>query len=216
MSAQQPNKGKNVVVGCLVVLVIVVFGGAAVAYFLVGRPALAAINAARDLGRIQQLESQVRNRSSFTAPADGVLSESQVERYLAVSRQVMSDMEGRFAVLEERYQDVSADRISFGGFREAASAWAELLRLIVDAKQTQVSALNDTGFSSSEYDWVRRHVMEAAGVPLFQVDLAALLENDLDPTERTQAEPAPPANVQLVAPYREEIERLMPLAVFGL
>jgi hypothetical protein len=58
--------------------------------------------------------------------------------------------------------------------------------------------------------------MEAAGVPLFQVDLAALLENDLDPTERTQAEPAPPANVQLVAPYREEIERLMPLAVFGL
>src|SRR5690606_9643373 len=46
MSVQQPNKGRNVVVGCLVALAIVVVGGAAVAYFLVGRPALAAISAA--------------------------------------------------------------------------------------------------------------------------------------------------------------------------
>lgn len=216
MSVQQPNKGRNVVVGCLVALAIVVVGGAAVAYFLVGRPALAAISAARDLGRVQQLEAQVSNRSSFSTPVGGVLSESQVERYLTVSRQVMASMEDRFAVLEERYQDVSSERISFGGFREAASAWAELMRLIVDAKQTQVSALNEAGFSTSEYAWVRSKVMEAAGVPLFQVDLAALLENDLDPTERELAEPAPPANVQLVAPYSQEIERLIPLAVFGL
>jgi hypothetical protein len=216
MSAPQPNRGKNVVVGCLVALGIVVLGGAAVAYFLVGRPALNAINAARDLGRIQQMDARVRNTTSFAAPADGVLSEGQVERYLAVSRQVMADIEGRFAVLEERYEDVSSDRVTFAGFREAASAWAELLRLVVDAKETQVAALNDAGFSTSEYAWVRRQVMEAAGVPLFQVDLAALLENDLDPTERGDVEPAPPANVQLVAPYGQEIERLVPLAVFGL
>lgn len=216
MSAQPPNKGKNVVVGCLIVLGIVVIGGGAVAYYLFGRPALNAINAARDLGRIQQLESQVSDRSNFSSPPDGVLSASQVERYLVVSRQLMSDIEDRITVLEERYQDVNSRSVAFSGFREAASAWAELLRLVVDAKETQVAALNSAGFSLSEYSWVRGQVMSAAGVPLFQVDLAALLENDVDPTVRQQVESAPPANVELVAPYTQEIERLVPLAVFGL
>ena len=214
MSTQAPNKGKNVVVGCLVVLVIVIFGGAAVAYFVVGRPALAAINAARNLGRIQVLESRVSDRSSFNAPSDGLLTSTQVERYLRVARQVRADIADRVSVLEERYQDVSSD--GFRGLREAAGAWADLLRLIVEAKETQVAALDGEGFSLSEYAWVRRQVLSAAGLQLQQVDLAALVNDAADPTVVPPPASAPQANVDLVAPYVDEVMDLAPLAVFGL
>ena len=214
MSTQAPNKGKNVVVGCLVVLVIVIFGGAAVAYFVVGRPALAAINAARNLGRIQVLESRVSDRSSFDAPSDGLLTSTQVERYLRVARQVRADIADRVSVLEERYQDVSSD--GFRGLREAAGAWADLLRLIVEAKETQVAALDGEGFSLSEYAWVRRQVLSAAGLQLQQVDLAALVNDAADPTVVPPPASAPQANVDLVAPYVDEVMDLAPLAVFGL
>ena len=43
-----------------------------------------------------------------------------------------------------------------------------------------------------------------------------LLENDVNPAEPLPAAPVPPSNLELVAPHKEEIERLMPLAVFGL
>ena len=214
MSTQAPNKGKNVVVGCLVVLVIVIFGGAAVAYFVVGRPALAAINAARNLGRIQVLESRVSDRSSFDAPSDGLLTSTQVERYLRVARQVRADIADRVSVLEERYQDVSSD--GFRGLREAAGAWDDLLRLIVEAKETQVAALDGEGFSLSEYAWVRRQVLSAAGLQLQQVDLAALVNDAADPTVVPPPASAPQANVDLVAPYVDEVMDLAPLAVFGL
>ena len=214
MSTQAPNKGKNVVVGCLVVLVIVIFGGAAVAYFVVGRPALAAINAARNLGRIQVLESRVSDRSSFDAPSDGLLTSTQVERYLRVARQVRADIADRVSVLEERYQDVSSD--GFRGLREAAGAWADLLRLIVEAKETQVAALDGEGFSLSEYAWVRRQVLSAAGLQLQQVDLAALVNDAADPTVVPPPASAPQANVDLVAPFVDEVMDLAPLAVFGL
>lgn len=216
MSTQPSNKGRSVIVGCLVVLGVVLIGGGAAAYFLFGRPAISAFNAARDLGRIQQLEGRVSNRSSFRSPVDGVLSADQVERYLSVARQVAVRIEDRMTVLEARYRDVSSTGASFAGFRQAASAWADLLRLVVEAKEAQVTALNDQGFSLSEYGWVRGQVMGAAGLSLFQVDLAALLENDEDPTVGQQPAAAPAANVELVAPYTQELERLLPLAVFGL
>ena len=215
----QPNvkrKGNPVLVGCLVVIGVLLVGGGAAAYYFIGRPAISAFNAARDLGRIQQLEGRVSNRSNYGAPPDGLLSAQQVERYLAVSRQVFNRMENRVGVLEERYRDLDRAGPTFSGFSQAASAWADLLRLIVDAKETQVNALNANGFSLAEYAWVRGQVLSAAGHSLFQVDLAALVNETNDPTLRQQAAPVPQANVDLVAPYGRELERLVPLAVFGL
>lgn len=215
-NAQVPNKGKNVIIGCLVVLGIVVFGGAAVAYFVVGRPALNALNAARNLGRIQELDSRVTNRAGFSAPADGVLTSSQVDRYLVVARQIRDELEGRVSVLQERYDDVNDTGDGFSGLREAAGAWADLLRLVVEAKETQVEALNGQGFSLAEYSWVRRQVLSAAGLPLLHVDLAALVNDGANVSVQRQEEPAPQANLALVAPHAGEVEEFAPLAIFGL
>ncbi len=210
------RKGNPVLVGCLVVAAVVLIGGGLAAYWFVGRPALNAINAGRDLVKIQQLEGRVSDRSTFSAPADGVLTATQLDRYLAVNRQLRSDLESRLALLEERYDEVSSSEVSFAGLRQAANAWADLLRLIVDAKETQVAALNANGFSLSEYDWVRTQALSAAGFSLVQVDLDAVINQDGDATVQRRSESVPQVNRDLVAPYAEELESALPLAVFGL
>ncbi|MBX3142710.1 MAG: hypothetical protein KF813_03055 [Trueperaceae bacterium] len=215
----QPNikrKGNPVLVGCLVTVAVVLVAGGAAAYYFLGRPALAAFNAARDLGRIQQIENRINDRSSFSPPSNGLLTPQQVERYLTVSRQTYSRLENRVEVLDERYRDINRSGATFTGFRQAASAWADLLRLVVEAKETQVNALNANGFSAAEYSWVRSQVLTAAGVSFFEVDLAQLVADGSNPTRQQQASQVPQANVDLVAPYTQELEKLVPLAVFGL
>lgn len=210
------RRGSPVLVGCLVVAALVLVGGGAAAYWFIGRPALNAVNAGRNLVRIQQLEGQVSDRSTFAPPSDGVLTPQQVERYLAVNRELMTSLESRVAVLDERYKEIERTEASFAGLRQAASAWADLLRLIVDAKETQVAALNANGFSLSEYDWVRTQTLSAAGLPLLQVDLAALVNEDGAATLPRRIADVPQANRDLVAPYSDELQRTLPLAVFGL
>ncbi len=220
ISAALPQRKSNkLLVGCLVAFAaFLVVGGGAVYYFI-GRPALAAFNAARDLGRIQQLDSRVTNRANFAAPADGLLTEEQLNRYLAVTRQVTNGLQSGMDVLDERYREVSAGSSStpsFAGFRQAAAAWADLLKLILQAKETQVTALNSNGFSLAEYRWVRSQVLSAAGLSFFEVDLSTLLDQAGNPNVRRPTATVPQANVDLVAPHTSEIEKLVPLAVFGL
>lgn len=210
------RKGNPVLVGCLVVAAVVLVGGGVAAYWFIGRPALNAINAGRDLVKIQQLESRVSDRSTFSAPADGVLTPTQVDRYLAVNRQLRSDLESRLALLEERYDEVSRSNVTFAGLRQAANTWADLLRLIVEAKEAQVNALNANGFSLSEYDWVRTQALSAAGLALLQVDLDAVINQEGATTVQRRSESVPQANRDLVAPYAQELESALPLAMFGL
>lgn len=219
VTTQPKRKTNPALVGCLVALAVFVLAVGGAAYYFLGRPALAVFNATRDIGRIQQLDSRVSNRASFTPPSDGLLSQQQVDRYLSISRQVVSGLESGVAVLDERYREVSAGSSgtpSFAGFQQAASAWADLLKLVVRAKETQVNALNASGFSLAEYRWVRSQVLGAAGVSFFEVDLTTLLEQAGNPEVRRPTATVPQANVELVAPHVDELERLVPLAVFGL
>ncbi|MFO7544879.1 MAG: hypothetical protein R6W77_05230 [Trueperaceae bacterium] len=202
-------------VGCLVVVLGVVVVGGVLAYTYLVRPAMGAVGAARDLARIEQIENRVRDKSTFRAPSDGELTEAQVERYVAAARQIVDDLEGQVNELDARYQQIEAqDRNP--GLRELASAYGDILRLIVDAKEAQVEALNAHGFSLAEYAWVRNQVIRAAGFSAYQVDLAALAEPGGDDALREIQADVPEANVALVTPYVEEMERFLPLAAFGL
>lgn len=216
MTVEKKRKLNPALVGCLVVFGVLLIGGGAAAYWFVGRPALNAVSAGRDLAKIQQIEGRVSDRSSFAPPADGVITAQQLDSYLAVNRQVMTRLESRFETFDERYQELSRTNFSLGGLRQAANAWADLLRLLVDAKETQVNALNANGFSLSEYAWVRSQALSAAGLSLVEVDLDALVNQQSDPTVRRQLEAIPQANRDLVAPYARELESALPLAVFGL
>lgn len=202
-------------VGCLVVVLGVVAVGGVLAYVYLVRPAMSAVGAARDLARIEQIENRVRDKSAFRAPSDGELTETQVERYVAAAGQIVDALEGEVAELDARYQQIEAQGQN-PGLRELANAYADILRLVVDAKEAQVEALNAHGFSLAEYAWVRNQVIRAAGFSAYQVDLAALAEQRGDDALRELQVDVPDANVALVAPYVEEMERFLPLAAFGL
>ena len=206
---------KPVIVGILVTIFLVIGTGAALAYFYLVRPAMGAVNAAKDLAQIQQLENRVRDKSVYAAPGDGVLSADQVDRYLVATRTIVSGLEGRVGRLQERYEQIEAEGRD-PGLRELASAYADILRLVVEAKELQVEALNASGFSLSEYAWVRGQVIGAAGYEAVQVDLASLANASSGSSLRQVEAPVPPRNVDLVQPYVEELQSVLPLAAFGL
>lgn len=206
---------KRWMTGCLIVFLVVLVAGGAAAYYFIGRPAMAAISAARDLGRIPQIEARVTQRATYQPPAGGDLDAQQVERYVAAARQVMGRLQDRMSVLDERHRELSRGGSNIG-FRQAFDAWTDLIRLVVQAKEYQVEALNAHGFSLSEYAWVRSQVLAAAGHTVAQVDLAQLLANADDPTVRQQLQQVSQANIDMVAPYLQQLEDFVPLAVFGL
>lgn len=206
---------RPVLVGCLVVALAVMVVGGVLAYVYLVRPAMSTVAAARDLARIEQIENRVRDKSAYRAPSDGALSEAQVERYVAAGGQILAALQGRVDELDARYRAIE-DQGRDPGLRELANAYADILRLMVDAKEAQVAALNEHGFSLSEYAWVRTQVIRAAGFTAYQVDLAALSNADQGDAVRELDAEVPPANVTLVAPYAQELEQFLPLAAFGL
>lgn len=206
---------KKPIVIAIVVVLLILGTGAGLAYYYVARPALGAITAASDLARIQEIERRVNDRSQFTAPTDGELSESQVERYLSAARSIRAGLQNRLARLEQRYQQIE-EQGRDPSLRELATAYADILKLVVEAKELQVQALNDSGFSLSEYAWVRGQVLRAAGFQTLQVDLAALANASSGSSLREVQASVPSVNGELVRAYTAELEEMVPLAAFGL
>lgn len=207
---------KKLVIGCLAVVALVVLGGGGALYYFVGRPLLNVVNAGKSLARVSELEAKVKDKSRFNPPSSGELEEAQLQRYLSVSRSVMSHLEGRASELERRYQQLSdSDSV---GVRDVVNAYADILKLVADAKENQVAALNQQGFSLAEYDWVRTQVLEASGHAVSYVDLSRLADGDTgDVFEAPDSSTTVvDVNVELVKPYSEELARFVPLAVFGL
>lgn len=203
---------KKFVVGCLVAVLGVLAIGGGAAYFYVIRPLTSTVKAGAELTRLGELENRVTNKRSFAAPADGVLEAGQLERYLQVTGSVMSGLQNRAEELEAKYESLSEGNPSV---RQVLNAYADIIKLLVDAKEMQVAALNEAGFSVSEYDWVRQSVLEAAGHGVMEVNLAALAQGEVQEA-RGSSRTVPEANVELVEPHLERIGEYIGLAVFGL
>lgn len=206
---------KKFALGCLIVAIAVIVVGGGAAYFYIIRPLTNTVKAATELGRISEIEARVSNKRSFTAPTDGELKASDVERYLNVTRAVSAGLKDKAAELESKYSQL-VDDDSNPSVRQVINAYGDIIRLVVQAKELQVKALNAEGFSLAEYSWVRREVYQAAGIGYHALDLTALSEGEVDETQNADLQEAPAKNVALVAPYADELNEYMPLAVFGL
>ncbi|MCX7564242.1 hypothetical protein OS176_12005 [Xanthomonadaceae bacterium XH05] len=201
---------KKALGGCLVVaLLLAVVGGAAGWWFLV-RPAWNAgsqfLGAANQLAELAQLDSQVRNRSAFTPPADGRIPDASLARFLATQQSIQQRIGPTLATLESRYRQIEQDARANGekpGVTEALSAYGDLFSMVREAKLAQVEALNAHDVSLEEYRWVRMQTYSALASGALSADM-------------TRADTALAANAQRLQPHREMLTRTAVVAWLGL
>lgn len=220
---------KKLLIGCLVILVL---GGALLgvgAYFLY-RAASPVVQNARDyfdrFSQLNELDKQIKNQSVYSAPQNGELSKEQVDRFTRVQDQMRATLGQRFDAIEEKYRHLkaNADPPRQPTFGEMFSALGELAGVVTDARRAQVNALNQEGFSSTEYAWVKSRVYQAAGVELsgaidFQKIAEAARKGTGIDAIRVPEQPlaaVPAKNRELVKPHVKRMDEWLPLAFFGL
>lgn len=215
---------KKLAIGCLVILVLAGIAGA-VGTWWVYRKVTTTVGQFAELGSVPELERGVRNKAPFAPPAPGELTAAQVERFVRVQRAVRASLGRRFAEMQEKYKSLLAkEEATVVDLPQLLAAYRDLAAGWMDAKRTQIEALNEAGFSLDEYRWVRRQVYAAVGLPILDLDVGRLIENIQKGTaEETPAElvgsvgpGGPEANQRLVEAYRSELEDNAALASFGL
>lgn len=212
---------KKVAIGCLGVFGVLFVAGGIVLYVYVLRPAQTMFQGAQQFAQIEEMNEQVQNRSSYSAPESGELTEAQVTRFMQVQRQMRDRLEGRYQELQQKHDELEARRQAEGrevGYRELIDAWSDISGLVVEAKQAQVDALNAHDFSLEEYQWVREQVYLAAGFGAYSASLTEMAQAAEDEREVvvSNRERVPERNVELLEPYRENLEDYLGLAFFGL
>lgn len=208
--------GKKIAIGCLSVFVLVLLVGGGFAYFKFVRPAQQAFTAAKQVAQFKELDREVRLKTTYAAPADGVLQPTQVERYLAVHEQIRAALKGKLEELDQRYDKLAEDGRK-PSFADLARAWGDMAKLLVSVKRAQVDALNSARFSLSEYGWVRGQVLLAAGHSVTVVDVSTLGGSDgAVAVEDVDQVAVPPQNVELVRPVIDRLDTALALAAFGL
>jgi hypothetical protein len=215
---------KKLAIGCLIVLLLVGAVVAGVSYYAY-RQARAMFSQFAELGQVPQIEQGVRNKEAFVPPASEELTATQVERLVRVQSQVRQRLGERFGELERKYKTLIEKKDAtiadapalLAAYRDVAAGW-------LDAKRSQVDALNDAGLSLQEYRWIRDQAYKALGVPYMDFDVSKIMEQIR--TGGTVVEPGriggaigpsgPESNRNLLEPHRKRLEDNLPLASFGL
>lgn len=214
---------KKVAIGCGVVAVLVVLA-IGVGSFWAYRTARGYITQYAELGRVAELNTEIRNTSAYQPPMDRQLEASQVERYVTVQRAMLNRLGTRVRELETKYEQLAADLERSGrdaNLRTILEVWGDVVSLVVDAKAAQVEALNAQHFSLAEYHWVRRQVMLALGLGHPGFNLELLAEDPVRILEALEQADAPPPEIlqhnrALLVDHEDTVDEWLPLSFFGL
>src|SRR6056297_732600 len=149
----------KILLGCLVVLALVVVGGGTAGYFLVFKPAY---QFASDVGafttEFAELNQQIEREPRYQPPLEGMLSASQFGRFLAAQRDIRGHMAGELDQLKNQWRELQAEidnQQRDANIVEMVTAYRDLGDLILEAKRSQVRALQAHDFSLEEYVYVR-------------------------------------------------------------
>ena len=214
---------KKAAIGCVVLLVLLA-GAAATASYVIYRKASSAVSGFSDLGTLPALDRSVRNQTRYVPPALGELTREQLQRFLRVQQTVRAHLGTRADEFRRRYRELlEKDSATIADAPELVSAYRDVATSYMDAKRTQVNALNDVGFSLDEYRWVRAQVYAALGMPLMELDVSRIItdvQNGRTSAAPTAAVPLGPSGSpktrKLVEPHRKALEDYAAMAFFGL
>ena len=220
---------KKILGGCLIVLVIAVIGLSVAGFYAYrwARPMIEStadyLDRARELSR---LGDRIANRSPYVPPANGELTPTQVERFVAVQTRVRDELGTRWTEIETKSAEIrdKTENQRDLTFAEFTSVFSDLAGIYMEARRAQVNALNVQKFSDAEYTWVRRRVYEAAGMEIAGgIDMSKIedlaREGGLKPNVTLPDLPTPDvpeANIKLVKPHLAKIKEWVPMAFLGL
>jgi hypothetical protein len=217
---------KKLLVGCLIVLLIACVGFAVAGYYAYRAMKPVIDNAASYMDKareVTRLGEDINNKQPFDAPDNGELTQAQVERFIAVQSRVRSDLSDRWSQIEQKSREMreKADRKSQDwSLSEFTAMFSDIANIWVEARKSQVKALNVQKFSEAEYQWVRRRVYEAAGVELAgSVDLSkieSLAGRGGVAVPAVELPKIPEKNAALVKPHVAQIKEWIPMAALGL
>jgi hypothetical protein len=183
---------KKWLVGCLITGFLLLVVGCGAAYWFIWRPLSAAggdlMGQVDDLKKIGEAEQAVKNQSAFTAPADGGLSQVQVDSFVSVQQTISDKMGPDFAVLEEKYKKIGEQDSNSAdpNIKDVMGAYADMTSLMAKAKEAQVTGLNAKNMSMEEYRWIRDQV--SAALPYLAMDVPAPKPDTNAPAESTSTQ----------------------------
>lgn len=215
---------KKLAIGCGVIVVLLGVIAVGVGYYGYLK-VKGTVTQFAELRKLPDIEREVRVRTPFTPPASGELTPAQVDRLLLVQRRVHDRLGENFARFQRTYQSLADKKqATVVDFPALMSAYRDLAAMWLDAKRTQVAALNEAGLSLDEYRWIRSSAYQAIGAPFVDVDFAKLadeakagIENDMSGSfEGAFKGQAPAGNVKLVEKFKKQLQDNLALASFGL
>ena len=221
---------KKILGGCLIVAVIAMIGLGVAAFYAyrIARPMIESAGDYMDRAQqMAQLGDRVANRAPYVPPANGELTQAQLDRFLAVQTRVRDELGDRWSVIESKSAEIR--RKTGEGQHELSMAdvtavFSDIASIYVEARRVQVNALNVHKFSDGEYAWVRRRVYEAAGMNIASgLDLSAIEDLARQGTQRPDTKlpdlpmpDVPERNINLVKPHVTKVKEWIPMAVLGL
>jgi hypothetical protein len=171
---------KKGLLGCLLVGIVLIAVGAGLAWWFVLRPMVgtgtAVVEGARDWANTVDAEKAIRNQSPFAPPADGRLTQEQVNRFVAVHANMELRLGADFDTLRRQVEQVQAEQGAQGrqpDLGDAVSAYAGLGPLLARAREAQVEGMNRENLSLAEYRWIRDQAY--AALPFLDMDPDAIV-----------------------------------------
>ena len=221
---------KKVLLGCLIVLVIALIGFGVAGYYAYqwAQPMIQSTGDYLDRAReMSRLGDRIANKAPYVPPASGELTEAQLDRFLAVQTRVRDEMGARWAEIETKaaqLREKTENNQRELTFSEFTGVLSDLAGIYMEARLSQVGALNVQKFSDAEYTWVRRRVYEAAGMEVASgIDMSKIEELAREGAMKSNVKlpdmprpEIPAANLKLVKPHLAKIQESLPLAILGL
>jgi hypothetical protein len=112
------------------------------------------------------------SKDQYTPPADGRLTDAQVQMYLKVREREKQIVEVAKKEMQQHAEKVKKEEAEKDPF-SAAMASMKTLGSAADLATADIRAAVDLGLNTAEYSWVKQQILEASGAAVSQQVAAA-------------------------------------------